>query len=107
MEERPNDLEDRSRPESHGDEGQAPDVPTDVPPRTRRALEGFEANPVHFDADDPAPIVDSRASVVHSAKSSPTARDCRRKSLQDELEPETKASTRAHGTAVLEGDAGL
>lgn len=103
MEERPNDLEDRSRPESHGDKDRAPDIPTDAPPRTRRALEGFEANPVHFDADDPTPVVDPKTSVTRSAKSGPTARDCRQKSFQNELEPETKASTRAHGTAVLEG----
>lgn len=87
----------------HDEEGQAPDRPTDAPNRTRRALEGFEATPVHFDADDPAPVVDPETSVAHSVRARRAAQGNLLEGLREELEPETKASTRARGTAVLEG----
>lgn len=84
------------------DNEEAGRIPVGAHMSTRRALEGFEAKPVHYDEGDPAPVADPSVSVSPSAK--PRHRSGRfEQMLQDDLEPATKTSSRARGTAVLEG----
>lgn len=70
----------------------------DAPRRTRRALEGFEARPVHYDESDPTPLVEDAAAPARPAR----ARRPRGR-LEQDLEPASRASGHASGTAVLEG----
>ena len=86
-----------------GESHQTPGVPAGSAPRTRRALEGFEAAPVHYDADDPAPIAGPGTSVAPSVKSRHLPSSPLQERLHEEFEPPTRASSRARGTAVLEG----
>ena len=87
----------------HGDNRKGPEVPAGSAPRTRRALEGFEAAPVHYDADSPAPIAGPGTSVAPSVKPRHSAPSPLQERIREELEPPTKASSKARGTAVLEG----
>lgn len=72
-----------------------------APRHTRRTLEGFEASPVHYDDDNPTPLMEGAEPPVRQVGSRrPRGR------LERDLEPVSRASRHAAGTAVLGGAGG-
>ncbi|WP_206391117.1 hypothetical protein, partial [Olsenella sp. An285] len=72
-----------------------------APRHTRRTLEGFEASPVHYDDDNPTPLMEGAEPPARQVGSRrPRGR------LECDLEPVSRASRHAAGTAVLGGAGG-